>query len=157
MKTMIKETLFIRAWGFLKIPLIYFLRPSILEMTDERMVMKIPLNRRSKNHLNSMYFGALCVGADCAGGMIAMKLIRESGHDISLVFKDFQASFLKRPEADVHFICEVGSEIKKLIDRTVKSGERENLAVPVIATCPSKFGNEPVAQFTLTLSLKKRK
>jgi acyl-coenzyme A thioesterase PaaI-like protein len=149
----IKENPFLKAFGIFKIPMIGFLSPRILELNNQRTEIVIPLSRRSKNHLNSMYFGALSVGADCAGGMIAMKLIRESGHKISLVFKDFHADFLKRPESDVHFICEQGKEIQALVQKTIQTKERENLAVHIDAVCP-KTSKEPVAKFILTLSLK---
>lgn len=153
---LLRETIGLRAFGFLKIPMLFWLRPSVLEMDDNRCVVKIPLNRRSKNHLNSMYFGALAAGADCAGGLLAMNLIRASGAEVSLVFKDFQAEFLKRAEGDVHFVCEQGREVRELVKRTLSSGERENLSVHIQAFVPSKSAQEPVAKFILTLSLKKR-
>ena len=104
-----------------------------------------------------MYFGVLAAGADVAGGLIAMRLIQEEGNLVSLVFKDFQASFLKRAEGDVHFICEDGEAIRKLVQKATESGERENMPVHVVATVPSQSGPEPVAEFTLTLSLKRKK
>ncbi len=154
--TLLKETWKLRAFGFVKIPLIFFCSPRLVEMTDEAVEMVIPLSYRTKNHLGSMYFGALAVGADVAGGLIAMRLIQKSGERINLIFKDFRAEFLKRPEADVHFRSVDGAKMKALVARTIASGERENETVEIIATCPSKFGNEPVAKLYLTISLKRK-
>jgi len=151
-----QNTLFLRAFGFLKVPLIFACRPKVLELTDQKTVVKFPLTRTTRNHLRSMYFGALTIGADCAGGMIAMKLITEAKADVSLVFKDLHAEFLKRAEGDVYFTCEDGDAIAATVKKTIESGERQNVPVKVIATVPSHLGNEPVARFTLTLSLKKR-
>lgn len=153
---LLRETLELRAFGLLKIPMLFWLKPTVLEMTDKRVVVKLPLTRRSKNHLNAMYFGALAAGADCAGGLLAMKLIRESKANVSLVFKDFHAEFLKRAEGDVHFVCDDGDAVHDLVRRTLSSGERENLSVNITAYVPSKTGDEPVAKFVLTISLKKR-
>ena len=152
---LLRETLSLRAFSFLKIPLIYHIRPTVLEVSEKRIEIKVPLGRRSRNHLNSMYFGALSIGADCAGGLLAMNLIRQKKAKVALVFKDFKAEFLKRAEGDVHFICEQGEEIRNLVEKAVQSGERENMAVNMIATVPSKLGDEPVARFVLTLSLKR--
>jgi len=146
-----------RALGFLKIPLIFFVSPSVVELTDEKCVVKIRLNYRTKNHLGSMYFGTLATGADIAGGLIAWRLISQNGNRVNLVFKEFHADFLKRPEGDVYFTCTDGVQIKQLVERALASSERENLPVTIIATCPAKLGQEPVAKFTLTLSLKKKK
>lgn len=153
----IRETFYLRAFGFFKVPLLYFTKPTVVELTDQRCVIKIPLNRRTKNHLDSMYFGALSVGADCAGGLMAMSQIRAKGNQVSLVFKDFQAQFLKRPHSDVLFTCEDGLAIRDLVQKALETGERQHMPVRVTATAPLQQGNEPVAQFVLTLSLKRKK
>ncbi len=153
----VRETAYLRAFGLLKVPMILFTSPSVLELSSERCEIRIPLNRRTRNHLKSLYFGALAVGADCAGGIIAMKLIREAKADVSLLFKDFHAEFLKRAEGDVHFTCSDGPAIAEGVRKALASGERENCPVRVVATVPSKLGDEPVAKFTLTLSLKKKR
>lgn len=153
----LKETVKLRAISLLKIPVLFFLSPSVVELNDDRCVVKIPLTWRSKNHLGTMYFGALCAGADMAGGLIAWKLGDEAaakGRRIHLSFKDVKAEFLKRPEGDVFFTCEDGQKIRKTVEQVLASGERENLPVNIVATVPSKLGSEPVATFTLTLSLK---
>ncbi|MBC7384954.1 MAG: DUF4442 domain-containing protein [Cryobacterium sp.] len=153
---LVKETWKLRAFGFLKIPLIFFCSPKLIEMTDDAVEMVIPLNYRTKNHLGSMYFGALSIGADIAGGLIAMRLIQKSGNKVSLVFKDFRAEFLKRPEGDVHFRSTDGAKMKQLVDLALATGERENDTVEILATCPSKLGEEIVARLYLTISLKKK-
>src|SRR5258708_3990113 len=95
----VKETLKLRTFGLLKIPVLFFVSPTVVELDDYRCVVKIPLTRRSKNHLGSMYFGVLAAGADCAGGLMAMKLIEEAASrgrnrkKINLIFKDFKAEF----------------------------------------------------------------
>lgn len=150
------ETLKVRSFSLLRIPLLFFCSPSVVELTDQRCVISIPHRRRTSNHLGSMYFGALCIGADTAGGLIAMRRIQAAGNRVSLIFKDFRAEFLKRAEGETHFTCSDGDAIRECVDRALSSGERENIPVHVVATVPSKLGEEPVAQFTLTLSLKRR-
>jgi len=144
----------LQALAVLKIPVLAFLTPRVLALGEPRCEIKIPLSRRAKNHLGSMYFAALAAGADAACGLLAWKLIDDSGRKVSLIFKDFHADYLKRADGDVHFICEEGALIKELVAKTIQSGERENLTVNVRATVPSKYGDEPVALFKLTLSLK---
>jgi len=151
-----KDTVLLRTFGFLKIPLLFFISPTVLESTDDRCVVRVRLSRRTKNHLNSMYFGVLAAGADCAGGLAAMRQINAEGDRVSLIFKDFHADFLKRAEGDVLFTCDQGAAIRELVCKATQSGERENMPVHITATVPSKFGDEPVAKFILTLSLKRR-
>ena len=87
-----QDTMFVRLFGFMKVPMIYWVSPSIVLMDDEQCIVKIPLNRRTKNHLNSMYFGVLCTGADIAGGYVAMNEITNSKKKVALSFKDFKVS-----------------------------------------------------------------
>ncbi len=94
-----RETFSLRWIGLTRIPLLFYVGVSVAEISPERMVVRIPLRRRTKNHLGSMYFGALCIGADCAPGAFAMYLIRQQPAHISLVFKDFQASSSSAPKA----------------------------------------------------------
>jgi acyl-coenzyme A thioesterase PaaI-like protein len=150
-----RETFALRWFGFTRIPLLFYIGVSVTEVSPERMIVKIPLRRRTRNHLGSMYFGALCAGADCAAGAFAMHLIKLRRENISLVFKDFEAQFLKRAEGDVHFCCSQGKEIGALVAQAAASGERVERQLEVVATVPS-LSDEPVARFKLTLSLKKR-
>jgi hypothetical protein len=103
-----------------------------------------------------MYFGTLCIGADCTGGLLAMKFIDARLERISLVFMDFKAVFLKRAGDDTFFICGQGREISALVERTLRSSERQEMEISITATVPSKFGDEAVAEFTMTLSLKRQ-
>ena len=149
-----QDTMFVRLFGFMKVPLIFWVSPTVVRMDDQECVIKIPLNRRTKNHLNSMYFGVLCTGADLAGGLVAMNEITASKKKVALSFKDFKADFLKRAEGDVHFIVTQIPEIKKFVADVIKSGERMNMPVEIKAVVPSINPEEVVATFVLTLSLK---
>lgn len=149
-------TTMVRLWALKNVFLLWFVKPTVLEVNENRCVVKIPLSWRTKNHLRSMYFGALCIGADTAGGLIAFHLARQQKLTISFVFKDFKAEFLKRAEGDVYFTNEDGPLVQDIVRRTRETGERAEGTVRVVATVPSKFGNEPVARFELTLSVKKK-
>jgi acyl-coenzyme A thioesterase PaaI-like protein len=152
----IRQTLALRLWAFAKIRLISYVRPQVLDLADERCEIVVPLSWRTRNHLRSMYFGALCTGADAAVALIALNASRKADGRIAVIFKDMRAEFLKRAEDDVHFVVDQGREILDLVEKAAASGERENLPVQVIATVPRLLGSEPVARFTLTLSVKRR-
>ncbi|MBC8375478.1 MAG: YiiD C-terminal domain-containing protein [FCB group bacterium] len=154
MKTSWKQTALVRYFGFTKIPLIFFVKPSVIQLDQSQCIVKIPLRRRTRNHLMSMYFGVLAVGADLAGGLMAMQMIERSDHKISLVFKDMHADFLKRVDADAIFTCSEGDKISSLIQKVVDTGERYHQPINIQVTAPDKYGNEILATFTLTLSLK---
>jgi acyl-coenzyme A thioesterase PaaI-like protein len=152
---LLKETLFIRALA-LKIPMFLWLGPRVLELDDEGCAILLPLGWRSKNHLGSMYLGALCAGADLASGLNAAKLIQERHRRVKLVFKDMRCEFLKRADGDVVFRSREGRRVAEAVRKTDATGERVTLPIEVVATVPRKYGDEPVARFTMGLSLKRK-
>lgn len=147
------QTLKIRLFGFFKIPLIGFTSPQVLELSNRRVEISIPLNRRTRNHIKTMYFGALSVGADLCIGLLALHHIEKKAYKQTLVFKDFHIDFHKTAKAKVHFVCEAGHEIGELVEKAHSTKERQNQKFTGQAFCPS-ISKEPVATFTLTLSLK---
>ena len=148
-----KLTWLIRLFGLSKVAMIYYCRPKVISVSENSLEIKIPLNRRTKNHINSMYFGALSIGADITGGFLAMPHIQKSKRKIILVFKDFNAQFLKRAESDVHFICKDGQAVSDLVGQAIQTGERQNYKLSIIAKTP-KISDDIVAAFDLTLSIK---
>ena len=148
-----KLTWLIRFFGFAKVAMIYYCKPKVIYVDDDSLEIKIPLNRRTRNHINSMYFGALSVGADITGGFLAMPHIQKSKRKIVLLFKDFNAKFLRRAESDVHFICKDGQAVSELVKQAIKTGERQNYKLKIQAKTP-KISNDIVAEFELTLSIK---
>ena len=151
-----KANLRLTLFSLWKIPIIFFCRPKILQQDETTTVVRIKLRRRTKNHLNSMYFGALAVGADITGAFTAFDKAQSIGKPVSLAFKDFHADYHMRAIGDVHFTCNDGKLIDEMLAETFATGERVNKAVTVTAKCPN-IGDDDVATFSLTLSLKYKK
>ena len=153
----IKSTALIRLYAFLKIPLLWWVNPSIIENNDQKTILKIPLSRKTQNHLKVMYFGALAMGAEAAVAIKAIQTIQKSGKKVDFIFKDFNANFLKRAEGDVYFTCEQGPQVQALVEKCIASGERETETFKSFATVPAISETEPVAEFQISLSVKMRR
>lgn len=151
-----RETLAVRFFAWWKIPLLGFCSPSIVHLDKNRVEVKIPLGWRTRNHLRSMYFGALAVGADTAVGLIAMNQIKSSGRRVDLIFKDFKAVYKRRAEGDVHFHCTEGEAARDLVQEALAQSERVERKLRAYAVVPKIAPQEIVAEFELTLSLKRR-
>lgn len=152
----LKYNLYLWYFSLTQVRLIHYCRPKIHDITEDGVTLFMPLDRRTRNHVNSMYIGAMVVGVDMVAGFTAMLKIRKSKRNVILIFKDLNAEFFKRAEGDVHYICKEGKAIEAAVEETLRTGERVNLPVPVIATVPDKFGDEPVAKFSITLSMKEK-
>lgn len=135
--------------GRLKIPMIGFVRPRIMEMDDQKVIIRISLRRRTRNHLGSMYFGALSVGADLAGAIHSVYFT--GGKGMSMAFKSMQAEFVKRAEGDVFFESKDGKLISQTIEESRQTRERVNRMVEVTA---KNIKGELVAHFKMEISIK---
>jgi len=149
-----KANLKFKLVGLFKIRMLGFVNAKLVEYTKEKTVVKIPLNRKTRNYLGSVYFGALAVGADVTGAWIAFDYLDRTKKKVSIVFKDLQAEFYKRADGDVHFTCLDGPEVLAAFNETIEDGERKNVELQVVATVPSKYETEPVASFKMTLSMR---
>ncbi|WP_133130901.1 DUF4442 domain-containing protein [Legionella yabuuchiae] len=156
MKALTRFKLFVWVFGRFKVPMIGYTRPRLVHLSHTEIVVKLPLTRRTKNHLNSMYFGALAVGADIAGGLHGFYHAESAKVKASLVFKSFQANFLSRPESDVYFVSTMGDTVKSMIEASKQSGERINKPIKVTAYTHYDHPEQAqeVAHFVLELSLK---
>ena len=151
-----KETAAVRALG-LRIPLLLFIGPRVLELDDEGAAVGVPLGWRTQNHVGSMYVGVMAAAADLASGMNAFSLIRSRYRRVVPVFKYANMEFLKRADGDTVFRTREGRRIAEAMAETERTGERVTLPVEVVATVPEKYGDEPVARFAMGLSVKKRR
>lgn len=150
------DTLGLWTYSAFRLPLLAVLRPRVERLDEGGSRVRVVMGHMTRNHLGSMYFGALCMGAELGPGLLAMRTIRERGNQVSLIFKEFHALFLKRVEGDALFTCTEGADIIRMVDKALAGGERVEQAVKVVATVPSLLANEPVAEFSLTLSVKRR-
>lgn len=137
--------------GRFKIPLIAYTNPRLLHIDEQSVRVKIKLRRRTKNHLNSMYFGALAVGADIAGGIQVFYFSKKMDQKISFAFKGMNAEFLKRAESDIVFESNQGDIIKEAIERSKKEKVRINQTILVLAKNDQQ---EIVARFIMIVSVR---
>lgn len=120
----LKLTALVNTLSVLKIPLLAFCMPRVVESSALRNVIKIPIGWRTRNHLGSMYFGALAMGAELSIAMTVVRLMHEEKLQLSFIFKEFSCEFLKRAETDVEFVCLEAPQVEELVRKAMATGER---------------------------------
>ncbi|WP_222101996.1 DUF4442 domain-containing protein [Fluviicola chungangensis] len=146
-----KYGMMLRLMGIFKIPMIGYVRPRLVEINDNDVIVRIKLRRRTKNHLKSMYFGVLAVGADVTAGLHAFYFCDELNVRPSFAFKAMKSEFVKRAETDVIFSCNEGAVIREQVLRAIQTNERQNHWVKVTA---KDLSGEIVALFEMEISVK---
>ena len=98
-----------------------------------------------------MYFGALSVGADIAGGIQVFYFSKKMDRKVSFAFKGMNAQFLKRAESDIVFESNEGQKIQKAMEKSLKEGSRINDSIMVEA---KNDQGEVVATFEMIVSVR---
>jgi acyl-coenzyme A thioesterase PaaI-like protein len=146
-----KYGMMLRLMGIFKIPMIGYVRPRLIEINDTEVVVKIRLRRRTRNHLKSMYFGVLAVGADVTAGLHAFYFCDELNVRPSFAFKAMKSEFIKRAETDVIFTCDEGAVVREQVLKAIQTNERQNHWVKVTA---KDLNGDVVALFEMEISVK---
>jgi acyl-coenzyme A thioesterase PaaI-like protein len=150
----LKFTALINLIALAKLPLLAFITPEFVEINDKRCVVKVRKGYRTRNHLNSMYFGALAMGAELSIAAVAIQAIQESGQPVDFIFKDFEAKFLKRGDAHVLFTCDQVQGVRQLVNQAAEATERFEKTFEGFAKTIKS--DEPIMTYRLTLSVKNR-
>jgi acyl-coenzyme A thioesterase PaaI-like protein len=137
--------------GKVKIPMLGYTGLKLIEINDTKVIAQIKLKRKTKNHLNSMYFGALAVGADVAAGIHAFYFANVHEKKVSFAFKGMSCEFIKRAESDCMFISEDGKKVEDAILESIETGDRVNTTTVVKAYDKE---NDLVATFEMIVSVK---
>lgn len=154
---LLKEPLRTRAMFYLGIsmtPMLRYIRPRLVELTSDRATVRINVSRRSKNHINSLFVGALATGGDCVGALIPIKFMFETGHRTPPIVKSVSSEFYKKVKKYAYFTCTQGKELYELCNAAVASGEPQEFTVHVIVTAPAEYGDEFVARISQVMSVK---
>jgi acyl-coenzyme A thioesterase PaaI-like protein len=140
--------------GIATMPMMRYVRPKLVELSDERAVVRIDVSRRSRNGYHSLFLGALAAGGDCVAGLFPMNFMFETGHRTMPLVKSVSSEYYKRVNSYAHFTCTQGNELYQLCNEVVTSGERREIVVHVIVTAPAEFGAEPVARISQVMSIR---
>jgi acyl-coenzyme A thioesterase PaaI-like protein len=107
------------------IPLAGGLRIRVREVTDTRAELTMPLLRRSRNHVGSMYFGAQMTLADLTAGVLIFS--RWPPGPYGALIKRVEADFLAKAKATIRCVCALDTETAAALDaiRTSPDGKAE--------------------------------
>ena len=80
-KSRLKYNLYLWYFGLTKVRLINYCRPQIVDVSNKGVTLLIPLNRRTRNHVGSMYIGVMTVGVDLVTGLTCLLYTSPSPRD----------------------------------------------------------------------------
>jgi acyl-coenzyme A thioesterase PaaI-like protein len=107
------------------IPLADGLKVRVREVTDRRSVLTMPLRRRTKNHVGSIYFGAQMTLADLAAGVLVFSKFPPGPY--GALINRVEADFLAKAKGSLRCVCELPDDTYDTLEsvRTSSEGKAE--------------------------------
>ncbi len=97
---------------------------KIVEHSAARTVLSLPLRRRTRNHVGSMYFGAQLTLAEITMGLLVFALYPPGPY--GMLVKRSEADFLAKAKTDLHAVCAPEPQLlAALADGMAREGKAE--------------------------------
>jgi hypothetical protein len=134
-----------------KLPLAFFARLRIDEMSMEKASISVPYNFMNKNPFHSIYFAALSMAAELSTGILAMAHVEKNPNPVSMLVLSMKAEFVKKAKTRITFTCTQGELLEATIAQSIIENEGKTREV---FTEGMDTSGEVVARFWFTWTFK---
>ena len=137
-----------------KLPSAYFSGVRVKSLDENKCEVTVPFKWFSQNPFRSTYFACLSMAAEMSTGALALGHLYKRKPPVSMLVVKTEGEYFKKAIDKTTFVCEAGSEIKRMIEEAVATGEARTVKAKTIGK--NKSG-ELVAEFFITWSFKIKK
>lgn len=137
-----------------KLPSAFFSGVRVSFLNETRCEVGIPYKWFSRNPFRSTYFACLSMAAEMSTGALAMLHLYKRKPPVSMLVIKVESEYFKKAADRTLFICEDGEKIQQAIDQSLATGEARVVRAKSVGMNKAK---EPVAEFFITWSFKKKK
>jgi len=134
-----------------KLPSAYFSGVRVKSLDEDKCEVTVPFKWFSQNPFRSTYFACLSMAAEMSTGALALGHLYKRKPPVSMLVVKTEGDYFKKAVDRTTFVCEAGSEIKRMIEEAVATGEARTIRAKT--TGKNKAG-ELVAEFYITWSFK---
>ncbi len=115
-----------------KLPSAYFSGVRVKSFNEHEAVATVRHQWINQNPFKSLYWATQGMASELATGILVMKVIAESGKNISMLVTNQKGNFTKKAIGRINFICKDGALIKKAIDTTISTGEGQTIIMKAV-------------------------
>lgn len=134
-----------------KLPLAFFARLRIDEMSMEKASISVPYNFMNKNPFHSIYFAPLSMAAELSTGILAMAHVEKNPNPVSMLVLSMKAEFVKKAKTRITFTCTQGELLEATIAQSIIENEGK---IREVFTEGMDTSGEVVARFWFTWTFK---
>ena len=134
-----------------KLPSAYFSGVRVKSLDENKCEVTVPFKWFSQNPFRSTYFACLSMAAEMSTGALALGHLYKRKPAVSMLVVKTEADYFKKAIDTTTFVCEDGSDIRKMIEEAIATGQGKTIRARSIGK--NKAG-ELVAEFYFTWSFK---
>lgn len=117
-----------------KLPSAYFCGVRTKYLDDLKCVVSVKHRWINQNPFNSMFWAVQGMAAELTTGALVMSKIKQSGHNISMLVANNNASFTKKAIGRISFVCEEGEKVNAAIVKAIETGEGQTIWMNSVGT-----------------------
>lgn len=123
-------------WPYIsvKMPLLALSRARIRSLDLQHAVSDLPFALTNRNPFGSMYFAAQLMAAEMACGSLILLHNENHAQNFSPIVKHIDVVFQRAAYGKVTFECHEGLRAARLLERALRTGEREEDVLTVVGT-----------------------
>jgi hypothetical protein len=143
-----------RMFLFSKLPSAYFSGVRVKSLDEDKCEVTVPFKWFSQNPFRSTYFACLSMAAEMSTGALALGHLYKRKPAVSMLVVKTEGEYFKKATGKTTFVCEDGSQIKKMIEEAIESGDGRTIRARSIG---KNNAGEVVAEFFITWSFKAKR
>lgn len=126
---------------------------GVRSCNEERAIVSLPYGWRSQNPFRSSYFAAQCAAGELSTGLLCLVHLQEQP-PVSMLVTRMEAQFFKKADQTLFFSCAAGTEVARLIQTVVETGEAQSISMVSEGRLPD---DQLAARVEITWSFKAKK
>jgi hypothetical protein len=137
-----------------QLPLAWLAGLQLKSCNDQECIITLKHRWINQNPFRSIYFAALLMAGEMAGGLPALLHIRKKGYNSAMLVTHIEASFYKKAVGRIQFRFEAVDAIRKAVDTAQESSDGPT-TFPALTTAYDEAGNR-IAEIRALWSFKAR-
>lgn len=117
-----------------KLPSGWLCGVRVKKIDDTSCTVSVKHRWINQNPFNSMFWAVQGMAAELSTGAMVIGHIQESGHKISMLVANNNATFTKKATGRITFVCNDGHLIKEAIEKTISTGEGQTFWMQSVGT-----------------------
>ena len=124
----------INTFNIFKLPSVFLTGVRVKSINNKSCIVSVKHKWINQNPFKSMFWAVQGMAAELSTGALMLAKIRESGKNISMLVTTNNATFSKKANGRINFVCNDGDLIDDAILKAIETGEGQTIWMKSVGT-----------------------